>query len=150
MKSSFLKPNLTESTTVIDGTTGEILEQSIKSFKYLANTKEDFFIAYTQLLSIFYTQLGLPEIKVYAYMLDNYNFNSPIGININIKKEMSGKIGLAVGTIDNALGELVQKRLIYSTSRGVYKLNPRYAYKGSTKDRNSLLRVILELECPDC
>lgn len=100
-------------------------------------------------MRLMYSMKG-PEIKVYAYLLANYNFDTTIAIVKGIKKEMVDKMGGSTRTIDNALVTLTQKKLIYTTGRAMYKLNPRYAFKGSTGDRNRLLKVILEMECPDC
>lgn len=67
-----------------------------------------------------------------------------------LKEEIGNKIGLKPGTVGNALTGLTSKKLLYSTSKGLYKLNPRYAFKGNTKERNAMLKAILEMECPDC
>jgi hypothetical protein len=129
---------------------GEIIDSNTKEHKYLADNKEQFFLGYVSLLAIFYEKLSGPEIKVYAYLLAHYSFESTIGIIRGLKEEMSSKIGIKLPTINNALSGLLEAKLLYTISRGTYKLNPRYAFKGSTGDRNRMLKVILQLECPDC
>ena len=131
-----------ENGTVID-------EQTIKH-KYLAATKERFFIGYVSLLSVMAKELTGPEIKVYAWMLNKYNSGTTIGMVKGIKQEMSADIGIKLGTIDNALSGLCAKSMIYSTGKAMYKMNPRYAYKGPTAERNKALKYMLELECPHC
>lgn len=148
-KKSYLKPSISETEMVIDNN-GEILNRNIKQHHYLANTKEQFFIGYVSMLAIFYEELSGPEIKVYTYLLGHYNFDSPIAIVKAVKEEMIKKIGGSTRTIDNALVTLTAKKLLYTTGRAMYKLNPRYAFKGNTGERNRLLKVILELEYPDC
>jgi hypothetical protein len=146
---SYLKPSVSE-TEIVVTSDGEVLGRNIKQHKYLAETKEQFFIGYVSMLALFYEELSGPEIKVYAYLLAHYNFDSTIAIVKGVKQEMIQKIGGSTRTIDNALCKLTEKRLLYSTARAIYKLNPRYAFKGSTGERNRLLKVILEMECPDC
>lgn len=146
---SYLKTAMSETELVVDAD-GLVLDRNIKRHTYLADTKEQFFIGYVSMLAIFYEQLSGPEIKVYAYLLANYNFDTTIAIVKGIKNEMVKSMGGSTRTIDNALSTLTTKKLIYSTGRSMYKLNPRYAFKGSTGERNRLLKVILEMECPDC
>ena len=146
---SYLKTAVSETEIVVD-TNGEVLDRNIKRHQYLAETKEQFFIGYVSMLALFYEELTGPEIKVYAYLLAHYNFDSTIAIVKGIKEEMVKKMGGSTRTIDNALSTLTTKHLLYTTGRAIYKLNPRYAFKGSTGERNKLLKVILELECPDC
>jgi len=130
-------------------TDGVVLEQDIKNVKYLAATKEEFYIIYSSVLGVL-SKLTLPQVRVYAYLLENYNVGVPISISGNLKKMMSDKQGIAVKTINNALTGLIDSKLLFKPAQGIYKLNPRYAFRGSTKERNAMLKVILEVECPDC
>lgn len=148
-RKSYLKTGISETEMVVS-VDGEVLDRNIKQHRYLAETKEQFFIGYVSMLALFYEELSGPEIKVYAYLLAHYNFDSTIAIVKGIKEEMVKKIGGSTRTIDNALVTLTAKKLLYTTTRAIYKLNPRYAFKGSTGERNKLLKVILEMECPTC
>jgi len=143
-----LKARKEEITRIIED--GVLVEEDVKIHRYLAANKEQFFIGYASMLGMLYTQMSGPEIKVYAYLLDKYNSGSTIGIVKGIKEEMSRAIKIKLGTIDNALTGLSKKKMIYSTGKAVYKLNPRYAFKGPTATRDRLLKAILEMECPDC
>lgn len=147
-KSSYLKTSHTDTSTVVTSD-GEVLEQDIKNVRYLAATKEEFFLIYSSMLGVL-SKLTLPQVRVYAFLLENYNIGSPIAITIGLKEIISIRQNIAVKTISNSLTGLVESRLLFKTAKGMYKLNPRYAFKGSTRDRNSMLKVILEVECPDC
>lgn len=149
MRQSFLKTAMSEKSLVVDGTTGEILEQDVKKIKYLANSKEQFFIFYASLIGIL-QQMSGPEVKVYAYIIEHYLSDSQIALPKGMKQLIADKLGMKLGTVNNAISSLTEKRLIYSTQRAIYKINPRYAFKGTTKHRDHLLKVVLELECPDC
>lgn len=129
---------------------GTVIDETTIKHKYLAATKEQFFIGYVSLLSVMAKELTGPEIKVYAWMLNKYSSGTTIGMVKGIKEEMATDIGIKLGTIDNALSGLVSKFMIYSTGKAMYKMNPRYAYKGPTADRNKALKYVLEMECPHC
>lgn len=145
-----LKNGKTETKIYVNEATGEVMEEEVIQHTYLAATKEQFFIGYVSMLAMMYKELSGPEIKVYAWLLEKYPSDTTIAIVKGIKQEMSQVIGIKVGTIDNAISGLTAKGMIYSTGKAIYKMNPRYAYKGPTADRNRRLKAVLELECPHC
>ncbi len=147
-KKSFLKTSHTDTHTVVNHD-GEVLKQDIKNVKYLAATKEEFFIMYASILGVL-ERLTLPQIRVYTYLLENYNMGSYLPITYALKEVIATKYQISPGTVSNSLTGLVENKLLFKTAKGMYKLNPRYAFKGSIRDRNSMLKVILEVECPDC
>ncbi len=147
---AYIKTGKETITNTVDRETGEIVDTEVKKHKYLAATKEQFFIGYASMLSMIYKELTAPEIKVYAYLLDKYSSEAPIGMVKSIKEEIGDTIGLKLGTIDNALSSLAKKGMVYSVGKASYKLNPRYAFKGSTATRNRVLKTVLEMECPTC
>lgn len=146
---SHIKTGKTDTTYTVNED-GEIIDEHVKQHKYLAATKEQFFLGYVSMLGMVYRELTGPEIKVYAYLLEKYSSETPIGIVKAIKEEMGKQIGIKLGTIDNALSGLTSKGMIYSTGKAVYKMNPRYAWKGGSASRNKALKAVLEMECPHC
>lgn len=148
-RKSHLRTSHTNTQTVVDND-GVVLSQEIQNIKYLANTQEEFFIIYSSLIGIVEKGMSQAESSLYAHLLQNHNIGAEIGISKQIRIGMGKKLELNERTVLNTLGMLVEKRLIYTTSKGVYKLNPRYAYKGSTYNRNRDLKVVLEVECPHC
>jgi|SRR6185436_4436312 len=149
MSVAYLKTGLTDRLHIVDGGTGEVLHESVKKYKYLAKSKEEFYIIYTSLIGVF-KQLSNPEVRVYCYLLENYQVGTNIAITNKLRALIGVDLKLNPGTVANALGFLTKKKLIYSKERGLYKLNPRYAFQGSTAERNKMLKMILEVECPDC
>jgi hypothetical protein len=148
-KKSYLKTSHTNTSTVISSD-GEVLEQEVNNIKYLANNKEEFFIIYSSLIGIVEKGMSEAETKLYAHLLQSYNIGAEIGISKQLRINLGKKLDLNERTILNTLGMLSEKKLIYTTSKGIYKINPRYAYKGSTINRNRDLKVVLEVECPTC
>lgn len=147
MRKGFLKRSVTEHKMVVDKDSGELLEEDVKIVKYLANSKEQFFLVYASLLGLL-QEMSAPEVKVYSYILEHYMSESLIPLPKGMKLMMAEKLKLQLGTVNNAITKLNDKKLIYSPQRGIYKINPRYAFKGSTKDRNTMLKFVLEVECP--
>ena len=80
MEKSILKKGLTEITRTVDTDTGEVLDLDIKNHKYLANTKEEFFLIYSTLIGVF-QKISAAEVRVYAFLLEHYNVNGKIVIN---------------------------------------------------------------------
>ncbi|HLA59028.1 MAG TPA: replication/maintenance protein RepL [Puia sp.] len=150
MKKSFLKTGATQTTTIIDQKSGEVLHHGTQKLKYLANSKEEFFIFYSSLIGLIQGDMTGPEIKVYAYLLQRYLIGTEIALPKQLKQNMADFLHLKLGTVNNVLSTLTEKTLVFTNQRAIYKINPRYAFKGSTKERDRMLKGILEFECPDC
>lgn len=149
MKQSILKTNAVHITEVIDQETGEIIETNVKHHKYIANSKEEFLLLYVNALPIF-RGISNPAKSVYAFLLERYNAKAVFELGGGMRGLMSKELHFAPSTIANGLTELVEAKLLYSKSKGLYQINPRYAFKGSTSERNEALKAIIELGCKDC
>lgn len=148
-KKSYLRTSHTDTNTVVTAD-GEVISQEINNIKYLANTQEEFFIIYASAIGIIESGMSQAETSLYAHLLRNYSVGAEIGISKQMRINLGKKLELNERTVLNTLGMLVEKKLIYTVSKGIYKLNPRYAYKGSTFNRNRDLKFVLEVECPHC
>ena len=144
-----LKTALKEVTEVYDKDTGELLYTNTKKHKYIANNKEQFMLLYVSMLPIF-IELSSPAKTVYAYLLANYDSQTVFELGGGSRGYISDKLHLGNSSVANALTELKEAGLIYTHVRGMYQINPRYAFKGSTHDRNNALKAIIELGCKDC
>jgi predicted transcriptional regulator len=130
----------------------ELISDNVIKHTYLAGSKEQFYLGYVTMLSIF-QNISAPAIKIYAFMLERYNAGVMIGVNKAVKTQMKEHMGFkGDSTINNALTELVKVGLLYKQKDvyGAFFINPRHAFKGSTRDRDNLLKTVLELHCPDC
>ena len=148
MKRSYLKTGKTIITRTIDSGTGELLDEDIKEHKYLAETTDDFFLGYSSLLGIF-MGMNQAEIRIFGYCL-RYAKGVKFDISKRLRVSMSNEISLNERTILNTLPDLLDKRVLYKHSDGLYQVNPRHAFSGRTKERNKELKVIMELGCKDC
>lgn len=148
MKKGFLKSTLTEVEVVVDSETGEVLDQNVKHHKYLANSKEEFMLIYSSILGIF-NKMEQSEIRVFSFLLQ-YADGTKFAVDKSIRIEIAGVTDLSERTVYNTIKVLESKHLIFKLPSGAYQINPRYAYKGSTSDRNQALQAVLELHCKDC
>jgi len=146
---SHLKTAFTEVNNHINVDTGEIVETNVKRHTYIADSKEQFLILYVNALPVF-RDVSNPAKSVYAYLLEYYTAHSLFEIGGGLRSLMAKKLGFGTSTIANALTELTSVGLLYSPSKALYQINPRYAFKGSTSERNSALKAIIELGCKNC
>lgn len=145
MKKSYLKSGGTSIETVIDKDTGEVLSVETKKHTYIAESKEEFMLIYVSLFPIF-LELSSPAKSLFVYILSNYNVNTVFEIADGSRRLIAEKLNLGKSTIANALTELRNNNLIYTHSRAMHQINPRYAFKGSTRDRAKALKAIIEVE----
>lgn len=139
----------TEKQVVIDEN-GEVheLEPDIKTVSYIAG-RDDFYLMYSYFIDVLMSSKDM-KLKVYAYLLEKYNAGTEFQLGNPIKKIIADKLDTSVSAVSNTITQLKKDNLLYSPDRGLYMLNPRYAFKGSSKERNKQLKVIIELGCRDC
>jgi hypothetical protein len=148
MRKSILKTGTTEVNTIIDKETGEIIETSIKRHTYIADNKEIFFIGYSSLIGAF-MEMSQAEIRIFGYCL-RFAKGVHFDISKKIRLDISAFTGLNERTVLNTLPVLLEKGILYKHSSGLYQLNPRYAFEGSTAERSNQLKILIELGCKDC
>lgn len=149
MKLSFLKTAISQTTNNIDSETGEVLNQDIINHTYIANAREEFILVYSSISDIVKHLTG-PAIKTYFYLLDKYKPGTLIAINRALKEDIRETISSkAVGTISNCISELTSSNLLIKkkNTQGGYFINPRFAFKGSSVNRNKSLKYIIEEVC---
>lgn len=145
MKKSFLKTDIKEIETIIDFENGEVISTNTKQHSYLANSKEEFFLCYSSMLGVF-MHMEQSEIRVFGYLL-RYADGTKFDITKRIRIEIAKCTNLNERTIYNILPNLIDKKLIFKHDDGLYQINPRYAYRGSTSNRDKTLVAVLKLNC---
>ena len=107
-------------------------------------------VCYNEMFSMF-LNMTIAEIKTYAYLLMHYADGAKFDLSKKIRLDIAENSGLNERSIYNIIPNLEEKNLIVKMqTTGLYQINPRYAYKGSSIDRNKQLKMILELHCKDC
>jgi hypothetical protein len=90
------------------------------------------------------------EVKLLCYMSLNSIFNKNLFHHNSISlKEMSAKTGVHPQTIKTNLASMVEKKFVVREQRGVYLINPKYAWKGGKEERVKCLKHLFEI-CLDC
>ncbi len=147
MTKAHLKRKITD--RVIDEN-GVVLDE--KTISYLVENEKDFYITYCKVLGLL-KDLGLGEIKTLSWLVSNSSFNNNmVVVTSGVKKKIAEEMGISANTVNNALGPLVEKEILYrdtdSGNRrdGIYYINPEYYWKGSLAERKKMLRIALELK----
>ena len=143
-----LKTKLKEISTVIDEGTGEVLSVETKTHKYLSGSQEEFFLLYSDIISIM-KKINQAEARIFFFLLE-YSHRGKIDVSRKLRFHMSDEIDLNQLTISRVLPSLVTKGLLILHKDGMYQINPRYVYKGSTKERDNSLKNVIEDGCKNC
>lgn len=131
---------------------GELLDSSedIKTHKLVFNSKESFSFMYAFFLGLL-DDLDNTTIKVLSWCSINCTYNSNI---VNLTKPMCEKItslyGIQYQTIKNSITKLKKKNILIALGSGTYCINPRYVWRGESKERLKTMKYILEMECSEC
>lgn len=149
MKKSTLKTSYVETQTTIDKETGEILDVSINKISYLANTKEDFYLMYSSMVLILKASTDV-KMKLFASLLERYSRGQEFSMNKGLKEIIAKETNCKARSLDTSFTELVRANVIVKIEVGLYKINPRHIFQGSSINRNNQLRAIIELGCKDC
>jgi len=148
-KQSYLSAGMRERTIIIDKDTGDIISDEVKTHTYIANSREEFMLLYVNILPIF-IDLSHPAKSTYAYLLSKYASETIFEIGGGTRSLIANRLGMSLSAVANGLTELKEAGLVYSQNKGMYQINPRYAFKGSTSNRDAALKAIIELGCKDC
>jgi hypothetical protein len=132
--------------------TGEQVLPEIKVEERIVG-KDEFYLTYTFLINALQQDMTIAEVKVFAYLLENYGSGIFISINKTIKEQICKKTGLNnTNTVSNVIYSLQKKKIpmLVKQGRGTFILNPRYAFQGSSKNRDKELKAIINLGCKNC
>ena len=139
------------SNTQTDFNTGEV--KTIENVIIKKIKQEDFVQIYLEDLSGLLSIATITELKLLAILWkksewneENSGMGNKIIIVKSIKEEFANELNVNLQTINNTLSSLLKKKLILSNSRSVYYLNPKYFFKGFSKDRIKAVKTILQYD----
>jgi predicted transcriptional regulator len=135
--------------TTTDTETGEIIDTNVKKIDILINP-DDFCLVYSGFWNVLldYT-LSKADVEMFAYLIHNYSDGTPFSITSYTKEEVAKKSKKSITTYNNSTRCLLKNNLIYSVKGKVYKINPKYAFNGSSKNRHKAVIEMLSI-CKDC
>jgi hypothetical protein len=130
---------LRNETTIVDKSTGEVL--TIAKDYTIQTSSEEFYMTFISNLASLWRINSVTDIKVIAFLCGAANFNTGhVTISSKKRKEMMEQLKLNNRqTITNSLGRLKRLGLIYGDD-GEYDIDPRIFWKGSTQERDRLLK----------
>ncbi len=136
----------------IDPLTGELIDTQtlVKTHKIIVDSKDQFAFTYSEIIGQLKNLSGV-DIKLLTYcsLCCEYNTNSVVLVKPMLKK-ISTDFDIAEGSIKNSIKKLVGKKILIPQGSGVYKINPRYYWRGEKSERSVVMKYILEVECPTC
>lgn len=145
----YLKNVKTETVSFIDTSTGELIENQVKKTNVVVQSREEFVQLYISIEAKL-LELTPSEERVLFYCILHCDRENLIRLSSYDKKIIEDKWKIAPSTIANALSRLKALKILIPLERATFRINPTYAWKGSSNDRTQMLRRVLEIECPNC
>jgi len=138
-----LKTHPVSTETFVDTNSGEVVGQKVITREVLVKDNEIWLIVYGKLISALLDLSG-NEVKVLLWCsLETKVNTNEVVLARPIKERMSGEIGLSIGSIDNALGQLVAKGMLRRIGRGVYHIDPDATWRGDLKSRAKNIQIFI-------
>lgn len=131
---------------------GQIVDTSVevKTQKIVVDTKEQFAYQYASVIGAISDLNGL-DVKVLTYCTLNAGYNTNvIPLMQTHIDSIATTFSVAQGSIRNSVKRLVEKKILFKLQNALYRVNPKYYWRGEGTERSKTLKYILELECPDC
>jgi hypothetical protein len=123
----------------VDARTGEVVTIT-KSFSVKSKNKDEFFFTFLDALNAVCKISRSSDLKVLAIMCGLADFNKgTVRLSAEGRKSMMKSIGCNTQSLTNSLTRLRKAGLIVG-SRGDYEINPQYFWKGTTDERNKMLK----------
>lgn len=148
MVKPYLKTVTTDTESILDEQTGEIIEKIVRNRKILVNNKEQFLILYAQIEGVL-NILTFAELKIMIWLLlHQANQNGMVYLVKSVKLEIAEYKSISLSAVNNLLSKLIKKGMLISRGArsATYLINPAYMWKGALDVRNKHLKYVLELE----
>lgn len=148
MKKSFLKNGYTEIEKHFDEKQ-EVVDVIINTHKYLANTKEGFWLMYSSMVLILKSSQDV-RMKLFASLLERYGRGQEFSMSKTLKEIIARECECSPRSFDTAFSSLVKDNIIAKIGSRLYTVNPRHVFQGNTTARNQALKAVIELGCKEC
>jgi hypothetical protein len=140
-----------EVNTITDINTGEV--QIIENTIVRKVKASEFVQVYLEDLSGILSISTGSEIKLLAVLWkasewneENSSLGNRIVIVKALKEQWAKQLEVNIQTLNNILTSLIKKNLLINQDRSIYYLNPKYFFKGFSKDRDKVVKTIISYE----
>jgi hypothetical protein len=122
---------------------GELVHTHVNKIKYLANTKERFYLMYSSMVLILKNSSD-SRMKLFASLLERYSDGQEFSLG-SLKRVIAKEANCSARTLEKSFTYLLDNDIVIKVDYRLYKVNPRHVFRGSLKNRNKSLKAILEL-----
>lgn len=123
----------------IDRQSGEVTTVS-KSYSIKVDKGEDFFITFVDHMAGIFRLKSVLDIKLLAKLCSIAEFNTgKVMLPSATRKELEAELGIYPSNFSNSMGRLRKLGLV-SGGKGMYELNPKVFWRGTTDERNKVLK----------
>jgi hypothetical protein len=130
---------LTRITETVNTGTGEVTTIE-KTFTVSSKNSEEFYITFLSGMNAVCELARPSDIKVLSILCTKAVFNTGrVALTPKDRKEIIDKLGIKPQSFSNSINRLKTAGLL-SGDRGEYIINPQHFWKGTTDERNKLLR----------
>jgi hypothetical protein len=141
MKPHLRRGSLTNN-NFLDNDTGELIKTDTNETKYLAKSKEYFFLAYSNFLVYLQKSRDI-KVQLLASLMMRYLQGQEFSMGRQFKDRIANECGCASRSLDVPFSELVKDGIIIPITSRLYILNPIIAFQG--EGRTAKLKFVLEL-----
>jgi hypothetical protein len=123
---------------------GVVVDSNTTQIKFLAGSKEEFFLMYASFLV--YLKRS-PDLKValFAALCQRYADGKEFVMGRIMKDIIAEECKCSSRSLDVAFTNLIKEELVVATKLRRYCINPRYVFKGYTNARDAHYKMLLEL-----
>lgn len=141
-----MKPHLRRgsvfSESFFDSDTGELIKTDVNETRYVAKSKEYFFLAYSSFLVYLQKSRDI-KVQLLASLMMRYLHGQEFSMGRQFKDIIAKECSCASRSLDVPFSELIRDGIIVPITSRLYVLNPMIAFQG--EGRNSRLKFVLEL-----
>lgn len=124
----------------LDTQTGELLEITTEKVFSIKVESESFYMTFVKMIAPIYKLKSISDLKILIKFCEICEFNTgKVYISSNLRKEICNELNISTNSFSISIKSLIEKNLILG-EKGSYLLNPLIFWKGSIKDRNSLIK----------
>jgi len=145
MKKPSLKLLQKEKVVVIDSESGEVLHEKTNNIVSIANSRQEFYYMYSSLI-LFFKNSTDTKVKMFACILERYSTGVEFSMTKSLKNIIAEESGCSIRSLDNAFTQLIREDAVVEVGKRLYRVNPLYVFKGSTKNREECLKAVLTIK----